>query len=125
MAYLAIQDGTLERNPAARIGELMLRVGRSAASEVTEAQAWSRSEVTRLIELAQRHEPGFAPMLTFFLSTGTRRGEALGLRREDVDFDRRVIQIRRSITRGELTTPKSGRGRKVGMSEGLASELFD
>ena len=125
VANLAIREGSLERNPAARIGELMRQVGRGAATEVSEAQAWTRQEAARLIELAREHEPRFAPMLVFFLSTGVRRGEALGLRWEDVDFDGRSIRIRRSITLGEVTTPKSGRGRKVAMSQGLASELFD
>ena len=44
---------------------------------------------------------------------------------EDVDFDAGVIRIRRAITRWEVSTPKNGRGRRVAMSPGLASELFE
>ena len=54
-----------------------------------------------------------------------RRGEALGLQWADVDFDRRVLTVRRSITASGLTTPKSGRARRVVIAESLALELFD
>ena len=123
--HLAQREGLVDRNPAARIGELMRRVGRQAATETEEAQFWRREEANRLIELARIHEPGFAPILVFFFSTGARRGEALGLRWEDVDFEGRSIRIRRSITRGKVTTPKSGRGRTVAMPHSLAETLFD
>ncbi len=122
---LAHREGLVERNPASRIGELMRRVGRQLAPEVNEVQCWSRQEASDLIALAREHEPQIAPLLLFLFSTGTRRGEALGLRWEDIDFNSCTIRIRRSITRGEVTTPKSGRGRTVAMSPSLASELFD
>ena len=70
-------------------------------------------------------EPRFHPALLFLLSTGARRGEALGLKWSDVDFDRSRLHIRRAIVRGEETTPKNGRGRTVAMSPGLASTLLD
>jgi len=59
------------------------------------------------------------------LSTGVRRGELLGLKWSDVDFDRREITIRRAITVRRVTTPKSGRSRVIRIPEGLASALFD
>jgi len=58
-------------------------------------------------------------------ATGMRRGEALGLQWSDIDFDRGRISIRRSITSVGPSTPKSGSGRTVGMTAGLAEELFD
>ncbi len=122
---LAQREGRVDRNAASRIGELMRRVVRQSAKEVEEIQFWTRQEAAALIALACEHEPRFSPMLMFLFSTGARRGEALGLRWEDVDFDSRTIRIRRSITYGELTTPKSGRGRTVAMSPGLAEEFFD
>jgi integrase len=63
--------------------------------------------------------------LLFLLSTGVRRGELLGVQWSDINFDLREITIRRSITVGEATTPKSGRSRKIQMTESLAAELFN
>ncbi len=123
--HLAERDGRVERNPAARIGELMRRVGQSAASEVEQAESWSREEVEILLRVAKDHEPTFSPALLFLFSTGVRRGELLGVQWADVDFERRSIAVRRAITVRKVTTPKSGRGRTITMPEGLASTLFD
>jgi integrase len=119
------RDGLVNRNPASSIGELIRRVDRASATEVKEVQYWTREEVSQLLETARLHEPRFAPVLVVLFSTGMRRGEALGLQWSDVDFDRGRISIRRSITSAGLSTPKSGSGRTVGMTAGLAEALFD
>ena len=59
------------------------------------------------------------------LATGARKGEALALKWEDIDFDRSCITIRRSLTQRRVSTPKSGRARMVSMAPSLASVLFD
>jgi integrase len=83
-------------------------------------QYWTRGEVERLIALARKHEPRFAPLLVLLFSTGLRRGEALGLHWSDVDFDSRVLTVRRSITKEGVGTPKSGKARRVPMTPALA-----
>jgi integrase len=59
------------------------------------------------------HEALFVLMLT----TGLRRGEALGLRWEDVDFELGVLRVRRALKRegGTLVTaePKTSRSRRA------------
>jgi len=122
---IAHREGKIPRNPAARLGELMRRVERVAAHEAPEAEAWTREEVATLLAVAHELEPRVAPLLHFLLATGCRRGEALGLKWEDVDFARGRIVIRRAVTSRELTTPKSGKGRMVAMPPALAAELFD
>jgi integrase len=122
---LAVERGDLQRNPAARLGQLISRVQRKGASEAREVDSWSREEVDTLLQLARSHETRFYPALLFLISTGARRGEALGLKWSDVDFDRGRLHIRRAIVRGEETTPKNGRGRAIAMAPGLASVLFD
>ncbi len=119
------REGLIARNPAARLGELIRRVDRRTATEVRTVDAWTREEVGVLLDTAARYEPRFEPVLAFLFATGARRGEALGLKWEDVDFEARRIAIRRAISSGELTTPKSGRGRQIAMPAGLASRLFD
>ena len=122
---IAVQEGLIARNPANGVGRLIARVARSRASVVTQVDAWTPEEVGLLLAIAEEHEPVFAPFLRFLLSTGARRGEAIGLRWEDVDFERHEFTIRRALTKGQEVTPKSGLARKVAMPPTLAECLFD
>ena len=123
--YLAQREGRLDRNPAARIGELMRRMDLRHAVEASQADAWSRNEVVQLMAIAEQHEPRFYPALVTLFSTGLRRGELIGLKWSDVNVDRREISIRRSITLRQATTPKNGKSRVLAMTDGLAETLFD
>jgi integrase len=122
---LAHQEAHLERNPAARLGTLMRRVDRSKAAETKEVDSWTHREVETLLDLAGEHEPRLYACLAVLLSTGLRRGELLGLKWEDVDFESRRLHVRRAVVRGQLTTPKSGKGRHLALPPGLASLLLD
>ena len=119
--HLLQREELVAQNPAARIGELMRRVGRATATETAEVQHWTREEIAGLLKVAWATEPAFAPLLHLLLSTGMRRGEALGLHWAEIDFEGGAISIRRSVTSLGVTTPKSGRGRRVAMPPGLAS----
>jgi integrase len=113
------------RNPAINIGALLAQVGRSVASETVEVETWTRAEVEKLLSIASEHEPRFCPLLTVLVSTGMRRGEALGLKWSDINFDTHRLNIRRAITDSGLTTPKSGKSRRVMMTEFLTQVMFD
>lgn len=56
---------------------------------------------------------------------GLRRGEILGLTRDAIDFDRRLIHVKASLTRwGELKGPKTLAGnRTIPMAEPVAARL--
>ena len=54
---------------------------------------------------------------------GMRVGEIVALEWADIDVERRQISIRHSDWRGQLTTPKNGRGRYVAMTERVATAL--
>ena len=108
---LAVQDGTIIRNPALRIGELLRRVEGAQATEVQRIESWTRSEAETLLAVAREHEPRFYPALLTLLSTGLRRGELLGLKWTDMILEDRTMSVRRAIVRGALTTPKN-RSRK-------------
>jgi integrase len=42
-----------------------------------------------------------------------RRGELLGLKWEDIDFEGNRIHVRRALWRGKFVTPKSRRSRRA------------
>ena len=54
---------------------------------------------------------------------GLRVGEIVALEWADIDQERRQISIRHLDWRGQLTTPKNGRGRFVAMTERVAMAL--
>jgi integrase len=119
------REGRVTRNPARGLGEILRRVGRAIASETEEVEHWTRAEVERLLDGAREHEPRFAPLLALLFATGMRRGEAIGVQWSDVDFESRTLTVRRAITKEGVTTPKSGRARRVPLTAGLAEALFD
>jgi integrase len=77
-----------------------------------------------------RHLEGrtLRPIVSFLLGTGARRGEVLALRWSDVNFQKNVVRIERSLeqTKGSIRVkaPKTKNGRRsVTISPWLAAEL--
>lgn len=70
--------------------------------ERREAQPWSAVEARQFLEAA-RPDPLYAAFLLLVLY-GLRRGEVLGLRWSDVDFERSMLHVRQQVQRigGEL-----------------------
>lgn len=73
-------------------------------------------------------EPWFQAAVAFALYTGARRGEVLGLRWSDVDFESNTVTIRRSLTRTHsqglfFKEPKNGKARMITMPCTLATIL--
>ncbi len=122
---LAVEAGELEKNPCRNLKKLLKRVERQQAEVVSQIDSFSRVEVAKLLAIAETSEPSFSPLLVFLLSTGARKGEALGLQWIDVDFDGSRIHIRRARVRGRQGPPKSGKARFVAMSDGLSQVLRD
>jgi len=122
---LLVREGQLQRNPASGMGEMLRRVHQASAVETEEVETWSRDEVATLLETARETDPRFAPLLALLFATGMRRGEALGLQWADVNLEARTLTVRRAVTKEGVTTPKSGRARKVPMTHALAEQLFD
>lgn len=78
-----------------------------------EINPWSLAEVVRFLEVVQHHRLYAAYLMLFY---GLRRGELLGLRRQDVDVAHSKIHIRQQLQRvgrqiiiGPLKTAKSRR----------------
>lgn len=62
-------------------------------------------------------------MIYVAIRTGLRQGELLALRWEDVDLERHVINVSRSVSRGHITTPKSRKGRCVELGDDVTAML--
>src|SRR5713226_8784958 len=67
-------------------------------------------EAERLVNWA---DPAWRVLLLLALKTGLRQGELIGLDWNDIDLDRRKLHVRRTVWRGHLGPPKSGRARTV------------
>ena len=115
----AVEDGLLQANPAFRLGRYH-RTGNELKSEI---RPLTREEVALFLESARQHAPREYPLFLCALRTGLRMGELLGLQWGDVDFHGRFVEVRRNLVAGRITTPKSGRTRRVDMSAQLAETL--
>ena len=68
-------------------------------------------------------EPDWYAAILVAGEAGLRRGEVIGLERRDIDFDAGNIKVMRSIWRGHVVAPKSGRSRIVPMTDRVAAAL--
>jgi integrase len=87
---------------------------------------WTAQQAGRFLAHVQDHE--FGALFEVLIGTGLRRGEALGLRWEDVDLDHRVLQVRRTLglVNGRLVfgEPKTkGSAAGVGLSTRVVAAL--
>lgn len=64
------------------------------------------------------------PLFLFALRTGMRQGEILGLRWEDMFWDRRVIRVQNALSLEELMPTKSGKSREIPMTTDLVEALL-
>lgn len=74
-------------------------------------------------QLGEMADHGFKITFDALARTGMRIGEALALEWGDIDFSSGFIDVKRSIVRGKISTPKSGKSRRVDMSRQLTWTL--
>lgn len=91
-----------------------------------EMLTWNNDQVKVFLEIAKTSP--YYPVYKTAIYTGMRRGEVLGLRWQDVDFDNLVISVRQSLqeVKGVGLTfkePKSGKSRSITITTTLAKEL--
>lgn len=82
-------------------------------------RTWTAGELRRFLDLTNGMV--LHPLWRLAATTGMRRGELLALRGDDVDRDRAVVHVRRSMTAvdGRVTfkVPKGGRSRSLHIDE--------
>jgi integrase len=113
----AYEDGLIRANPAARI--------RLAQPQIDTAQeirkALTPDELRRLLDALPAQ---WRLMFELLAHTGLRISEAVALRWDDLDLNRRRLVVRRRLYRGRIDTPKSRYGsRTIPLSPGLATAL--
>jgi integrase len=123
MLERAVEDSWLDRNPARGLAREL--PASATAAEVEEIEVFTPDELSRLLATAGREYPDYYAFVLCLARSGVRLGEAVALEWRDVDFDRRVLLIRRSERRGRVSVPKSGKARRVEMSRQLARVLAD
>lgn len=113
----AVRDGKLSLNPA---DKAVPPSARQAASP--EMKTWTGEELGLFLGWSKARQDELHIAWTLLAMTGMRRGEALGLRWGDIDFDASTIAVRRSAglikTHGNgeeviVGPPKSGKSRVI------------
>lgn len=120
MFHHAVEDNHITFNPAVRV------LKRSRVAEGVQQQKASflnKEEVGALLRGCQEHFPASYPLLSLLIRTGVRLGEAFGFQWGDIDFAGRFMEIRRTLSDGRLTVPKSGKTRRVDLSQQLTETL--
>ena len=77
-------------------------------------------EADRLMAAA---EGEWRAMITLALKTGLRQGELLALSWDDVDLVAGRLVVSRNLSRGEITTPKSGKSREIPLGDDVLASL--
>ena len=117
----AIEEELLTFNPVFKVGKLIGKL--SKQNPVEEINPLSREEAKLFIDTARQHFQQFFPPLLCALRTGMRIGEVFGLEWGDIVFNSHFIEVRRSMVKGRVETPKNGKTRRVDMSRQLSETL--
>ncbi len=80
----------------------------------------NEEDYNKLLE-ASKDKGMFYEMLLFTLRTGVRIGELLALEWSDIDFDEKLVTIKRNIVNGHVGSPKNNKYRRIY----LAQDVFD
>jgi integrase len=83
----------------------------------------SREQVQKMLKTAWVKTPHYYPLFLCAVRTGIRQGELISLKVKDVDLVEKQINVRRNLSHGEITETKSGKDRKVDVSDQLAKVL--
>lgn len=92
----ACEDGLIETNPAASKRLSIPSKGRKERNALKPEQLKSVIEGIRTLT-----NPDERRLLALLVFTGMRRGEVLGLRWEDIDFEKKLIHVEQNVTFAE------------------------
>jgi integrase len=122
----AIEDGLIDRNPAARLGRFT-----KSEKPKFQATALTHQESETLLASTREVCPDYFALFLTALRAGLRRGELVALKWGDIQFgssDRdpnRYIFVQHNYVARQFTTPKSKKSRRVDLSRQLRGMLLE
>ena len=118
MGY-AVDEELIAVNPVSGITKKMnLERDRSA-----DIKPMIPEEVSLFLGKCLEAQPGHYPFFLCAFRTGMRLGEILGLRWTDISWNGKFIEVQRSFKNGKISPTKTGRVRRVDMSDHLIETL--
>lgn len=116
----AVEEQLIKENPVAGLTRrLELKVEKQVVDPMT------FEDVNKFLNTCKSNFSFYYPFFLCAFRTGMRLGELLGLRWGDVDWNGRFIDVKRSYKKGKIGPTKTGRSRRVDMSDQLAAALKD
>lgn len=127
---MAVRDGVLRNNPTDGV---MNEIKKSHIWEHKPRHALTIPQQKAFMDYIKNHREhqGWVPVITVLLGTGMRIGECLGLRWDDLDFEKRIIHVNHTMiyrpdeegrSKKSISTPKTISGcRTIPMID----EVFD
>ncbi|MFH0812849.1 MAG: tyrosine-type recombinase/integrase [Pseudomonadota bacterium] len=113
----AVRHRYIDYNPVASIEKFR----KSGEEQSGERRYLKPEEIRTLLEKA---EPRYKALFLAAVLTGLRQGELLGLQWGDIDWTRKQIIVRRSLSKGKFYNPKTTTSRRsVDMPPELIAEL--
>ena len=115
----AKEDGIVTYNPAERIGKVVkVEKGKRHVADFLNAD-----EARIFLETVLKHYPWLYPTFTTAILTGMRRGELAALQWGDIDWQGRFLTVQRNEYQGKVQSTKSGKARRIDLSDSLVRIL--
>ena len=111
----ALDDEIIQVNPAISLGKYIPKSARGV-----HIKPLSAKKLRTLLNTVAEHYPEHYTLFLLLARTGMRIGEAVALQWPDINLKKRYIHVQRSIVRDKVSTPKSGKSRRVDISPQLA-----
>lgn len=89
--HYAVDLELISKNPIARVPSP------SERSDNADLQTWTFEEINRFLKTAITDRPFYHNVAATAIFTGMRKGEIMGLRKQDVDFENKVIKIEQTL----------------------------
>jgi len=118
---LAVDEELIMVNPCnGALKRLGTKGGQAEAYDV-----YDQKEVAIFLGAAEKYEPAYYPLFLTLFRTGTRLGEAVAMRWSLIDWNSGFIMVKQTYRRGKLDSTKTGRARRVDMTDQLTEALKD